>query len=311
MRAAIVLLGLSAVASAHAQGPAGAGAGAGALQSRDTEGKKTRQQKAAADYCLAHPMDTDKCIFLPPGVSSGFPAGVPPMPKPTAPISPSATVTENQKQRFDGTNRPSEIIIPTADPAATPSSITSTSEVSPVATFGSRKPVNVSPAPQPTYQPSCDAACVQAERQENYQAGYAVGHAVGTVVVSSIVGAVSVHKKHKFCKMNPSANWNYEDGTSATCGSINAKHEDRQYMASPEVESQLRSNADKAQGLMEVSRRDIVDIHGRYSDAPELQAMLPKMQAGWLEMRNIFCGYYRTGAYTDLDGKQQTCDGRK
>ena len=155
-------------------------------------------------------------------------------------------------------------------------------------------------------QPVCDAACQQARYQQNYQAGYALGQALGTVVGAGI----EAHRKHKFCKDHPNGGWKYEDGTWATCQSINAKHEDRQYMASPEVESQLRSNADQAQGLMEVGRRNIVDIHGRYSDVPELQAMLPKMQTGWLEMRNIFCGYYRTGVYTDLDGKQQTCDGR-
>jgi hypothetical protein len=225
VKASILLLGLSAALSAHAQGPAGAGSGAGALVSRDVDAEKNRQQKAAMDYCIAHPLDTDKCIFLPPGVSSEYPNGLRPMPKPTGPMA-----TEEQKQTFNGTHRPPETNSPTVDPVTIPYTKPSLPEASPV--IPSYSPEPVIPAPQPSYQPSCDAACLQARRQENYQAGYAVGQLIGTVIARSVVGAVDIHNKHKFCKANPTGYWNFGDGSSATCASINGEDKTRTYSAS-------------------------------------------------------------------------------
>jgi hypothetical protein len=218
VKAAILLLGLSAALSAHAQAPAGAGAGV--LHSRDTDGEKTRQQRAAMDYCIAHPLDSDKCIFLPPGVSPEYPNGLPPLPKPTEPMA-----TEEQKQTFNGTYRSPQINTPTVDPVTTPSAKPTLPEASPV--IPSYSPEPVIPAPQPSHQPSCDAACLQARRQENYQAGYAVGQLIGTVIARSVVSAADSHKKHKFCKANPTGYWNFGDGSSATCASINGKHKTR------------------------------------------------------------------------------------
>src|SRR5207237_924651 len=73
---------------------------------------------------------------------------------------------------------------------------------------------------------------------------------------------------------------------------------------------QFRSNADKASGLMEDFRHDFMDFQGKYADAPEAPSVIQQSRSNWLELRKIFCGYYQSGSYTDLEGKEQTCNGR-
>lgn len=278
--------------------------------SRDTDAEKTRQQKAAMDYCIAHPLDTDKCVFLPPGVSSEYPNGLPPLPKPVGPTVPTATPTEEQKQRLNGTYRPPEINIPVPEPVAAGSVKPTTPDSPPVVPSYAPVPVIPTVAPPPTYRPSCDEECLQARRQANYQTGYAVGQVVGTAAINSVAVAVNTHRKHKFCKDHPNGYWNYDDGSSATCTSINAKHEARVFSATRPVDSEFRSNADEAQALMESFRQAIVNFQGKYADAPQAQSVIQLSRSDWLESKRIYCGYYRSGEYTDLDGKEQTCDGR-
>ena len=198
--------------------------------------------------------------------------------------------------------------MPTVDPAINPSAKPTVPEASPVVPSYSREPVI--PAPQSSHQPSCDAACVQARRQENYQAGYAVGQLIGTVVTRAVVAAVDAHREHKFCKDHPDGRWDFGDGSSKACSYINAEHSIRVYSKNPEVQSEFRSNADKAHDLLEVIQHNVVELQGEHADVPGAQSMLQKSRSDWLATRKIYCGFYLKGEYTDLNGKQQTCDGR-
>jgi hypothetical protein len=299
VKTAVIFLGLILPLSAHAQASAWAGA------ARDGDAEKARQQKAATDYCVAHPADTDKCIFLPPGVLAQFPNGLPPIPKPPASPVPVTPLTEDQEQILNGTYKPPQVDVPALDIAMPSFNVPASAVSEPIAPLGS--PPVYTPAPQPTYEPTCDAACQQAKYQQNYQAGYAIGQALGTIVS----GAIEAHRKHKFCKSRPNSDWKYEDGTISTCASINTKQEVRTFPISPEVRTQLRSNADQAHDLMEEFRHDITDYLTKYSELPEAQSALQQSRSSWIDMKTIYCGYYQSGAYTDLDGREQTCDGQR
>jgi hypothetical protein len=226
------------------------------------------------------------------------------MPKPTGPAR-----TEEQKQTFNGTYQLPQITIPIDNPVIPSSAKPTVPEASPVVPSYSPEPVI--PAPQPSHQPSCDAACVQARRQENYQAGYAVGQLIGTVVTRAVVAAVDAHRERNFCKDHPDGRWDFGDGSSKACSYINAEHSIRVYSKNPEVQSEFRSNADKAHDLLEVIRHNVVELQGEHADVPGAQSMLQQSRSDWLATRKIYCGYYLKGEYTDLDGKQQTCDGRR
>jgi hypothetical protein len=209
------------------------------------------------------------------------------MPKPTAPTPPSATLAEEQRQSFNGTYRPPQINIPTVDPVATLSMKPITPDASPVVPSYSPARVNTSPEPQPTYQPSCDAACLQARSQENYQAEYAVGQLIGTVITRSIVGAVNLHRRNKFCKNHPNGSWNSGNGSWTTCASINGEHKVRVKTTSPEVRSQPRSawTNDETyvwQNYKGLSTQDKTYVQAFCPESPNGAALVPqaKVKAG-------------------------------
>src|SRR5208337_4324959 len=104
-------------------------------------------------------------------------------------------------------------------------------------------------------------------------------------------------RKHKLCKENPTANWKYEDGSVATCESINSNHEVRVLPASPELRSQLRSNADQARDLMEGIRQDVVRFQSQDAGAAWLPSTLRQLQTSWSDLRDMFCGYYKNAEY--------------
>ena len=252
------------------------------------------------DYCIAHPVDIDKCVVVPPSVSSESPNGLPTMlPRPTGPTTPTGPLlplTEEQKQRLNGTYRPPEINTPAPDPVLVPSTKPITPDVSPVVPSYSPEPGIPAAAPQPTYRPSCDAACLQARRQADYQAGYAVGQLIGTVIARSVVSAVDIHRKHKFCKANPTGHWNYGDGSSATCASINGEHKTRTYSASQEglsVSSKHWSEGEKfTWSFYNSLPEDDKTYVGEFCSAnPTGKALLPhaKVLAGQEPDRCLYC----------------------
>ncbi|MFZ0885013.1 MAG: hypothetical protein WAN14_16550 [Candidatus Acidiferrales bacterium] len=158
----------------------------------------------------------------------------------------------------------------------------------------------VTTAPTPPAGPTCDANCQNANY---YAAGQAVGSALGVVVG----GAIEAHRKHKFCKSHPGGSWKYSDGSVSACASINARQETRQIPVAPDVRAQLQSQADQAHQLMEGLRKDISDLQLNYTDAPGAQSALQQSRSSWLDMKNIYCGYYRGASYTGLDGTLQIC----
>ena len=199
-----------------AQGPAGAGA-----NSTD-----------AADYCLKHPTDSQRC--LPPH------DGIPPLPKPVSTL-PGGRIQPGATDACPGCVAP----IVTPPPAA------------PNVTFALPSPQFVIPPPPPPVatpephvapQPVCDSACLGAEDQQNFQNGEAAGYVLGTLISR----AISAHRsdpykkaKSKYCKLHPDAFWEYNDGTITMCDSINAGHEVRQSPDTSDSSLQSPTRADQ------------------------------------------------------------------
>lgn len=68
-----------------------------------------------------------------------------------------------------------------------------------------------------------------------------------------------------------------------------------------------KAGSDARKGTWTDCEKDISDIQLNYSDAPGAQSVLQQSRSSWLDMKNIYCGYYRGASYTGLDGTPQTC----